>query len=282
MRRKPSVVPFAFLFFLVFSLAPGSGHGSPPQGAPVSEAPGEVRLDLNYLKGYVNDTARIVTAPARWREQEWLTAAALSSAVVVLYAYDQDIRDWTLRRRGVTTDLVSRYTKPLGEGWYTLPALGLFGVYGYAVDDQRPRRAALLGVESFVISGVFTQVLKYATHRHTPDESGRYDKWDGPSFSSDRLSFPSGHAQTAFSIATVIASEYDHAAVAPVAYGLAALTALSRVNDDCHWASDVLVGSLIGYFTAKAVVGLHRKKGPWGLTPARVGRGAGLAASYRF
>jgi membrane-associated phospholipid phosphatase len=95
-----------------------------------------------------------------------------------------------------------------------------------------------------LISGAFTQVLKYSTHRYRPDDSDRYDRWDGPSFSNSNLSFASDDATVAFSVTTVIASEYeDKVWVPPLAYGIATLTALARFNDNAHWASDVLVGS---------------------------------------
>jgi membrane-associated phospholipid phosphatase len=42
-----------------------------------------------------------------------------------------------------------------------------------------------------------------------------------------------------------------------LAYGIATLTALSRVNDNAHWASDVFFGAIIGYFTAKAIMALN-------------------------
>ena len=42
--------------------------------------------------------------------------------------------------------------------------------------------------------------------------------------------------------------------VAPLVYGVASLTAFSRLNRNKHWASDVFVGAAIGYFIGKMVV----------------------------
>jgi len=44
-----------------------------------------------------------------------------------------------------------------------------------------------------------------------------------------------------------------------LAYGIATLTALSRVNDNAHWASDIFFGAVIGYFTAKAIIAQNNK-----------------------
>jgi membrane-associated phospholipid phosphatase len=142
-----------------------------------------------------------------------------------------------------------------------------------------------MSLGSFVVSGIFTQVIKFSTHRHRPDAGNSRGTWDGPGFSNSNLSFPSGHSSTAFSIATVIASEYnDIEFVPPLAYGIATLTALSRVNDNGHWASDVFLGSAIGYFTAKAVVNLHKYKENRNLSilPMTNGEYAGLVLTYKF
>jgi membrane-associated phospholipid phosphatase len=45
------------------------------------------------------------------------------------------------------------------------------------------------------------------------------------------------------------------------------MTALARVNDDRHWASDVLVGGLIGHLSGRWV---SQQMGPVRITPGAV------------
>lgn len=55
----------------------------------------------------------------------------------------------------------------------------------------------------------------------------------------------------------------DSAFVDVVCSSLATVVAVWRLHDDKHWASDALLGSAIGYFTAKKICRLHdRKDGP--------------------
>jgi len=62
--------------------------------------------------------------------------------------------------------------------------------------------------------------------------------------------------------------QYRDSPVVPiVAYSIAAGTALSRVIDNIHWASDVLVGSATGYAVGRAVVGLHPGHDTFALYP---------------
>jgi membrane-associated phospholipid phosphatase len=68
-------------------------------------------------------------------------------------------------------------------------------------------------------------------------------------------SFPSGHAITAFSIATIFADRYSrHRWVPWVAYGLAATVGFSRITTQAHFTSDVFVGAVLGYSISHYVV----------------------------
>jgi membrane-associated phospholipid phosphatase len=109
--------------------------------------------------------------------------------------------------------------------------------------------------------------------------------WDGPRLSGLHRSFPSGHSAAAFAMATVVASEYgDNPVVSPLMYGAATLCALSRVHDNAHWLSDVVVGSLVGHLIARTVI--DRNGGPssrgLSITPTVRQKGTGLAMSCRF
>jgi membrane-associated phospholipid phosphatase len=243
----------------------------------------EYRPSWAYWKGYIEDTGEIVTSPARWEGSDWIRASLVVGMTVGLYALDQEIRDWAQDSRNGTSDDISAVFEKVGNGLYLLPSLGVFYLYGHLAEDGKARRAALLSLESLVLSGVFTNVLKYSTHRHRPNSGDPYDTWDGPGLSTSDLSFPSGHATTAFSVLTVIASEYgEHTAVPIIAYSAAALAALSRVHDDKHWASDVFFGSALGYFTARAVLRYNEGDSRFMVYPVAREGGAMLMVTYRF
>jgi len=259
--------------------------------SPKSESQGkaegthEVKFNKDYLKGYISDTKSILTSPLRWEQSDWLKFSLVAGTTVGLFALDYDIQHWAQQRRNSTTNSISGFFEPFGNGAVSLPTLGAFFLYGQVLDDKKAQTTALLGLESFVLSGAFTQAIKVATHRYRPDEGGQSFKWDGPSFSftGSHLSFPSADSTLVFSIATVIASEYnDTAWIAPLAYSIATLTALGKINDNDHWASDVFLGSAIGFFTAKAIVALHKKNANLAVIPVNDGHVRGLAISLIF
>lgn len=267
----------------------GADAGGPPQEVTErKDAPREatVELDKEYLKGYVTDFKNIITSPARWDTCDWITAVAVTGVAAGLYDNDAKIQKWVQDHKTTTSGNIGDDVTLVGNGALTVPIVGGMYLYGYLADDGKMRKTSLLSVESFVLTGVFVQVLKHATGRHRPDTGDGPSAWDGPRIhnSGSHMSFPSGHGSSAFSVATVIASEYDNIIVPTLAYGVATITALNRVSHNAHWSSDTLVGSAIGYFTGKAVVASHRrgKEGRLSFAPMVIDDNAGLGMTYKF
>lgn len=271
---------------------PAPPPATSPAGAPADDPspdPPYRLLSARYWKGYLSDTGRLATAPARWDRGDWRAFGFVAAAATGLYFADREIRDRAQKNRTDLTDDLADGAERLGNGLYLVPAIGFHYAYGRLAADERACRASLLALESLALSGLLTAAGKVATHRHRPDTGAPYDTWDGPggSTDSDELSFPSGHSASAFSVATVAALEYaDVPWVPPVAYGLAAAAALSRVHDDEHWASDAFVGSAVGFFTARAIVNAHRGRAGGGggmvLVPLFDGERAGLFLTRAF
>lgn len=61
-------------------------------------------------------------------------------------------------------------------------------------------------------------------------------------------SFPSGHTAMAFSSATILNREYGHLSpwVSVVSYSAATITGISRMLNNRHWLTDVIVGASVG------------------------------------
>lgn len=111
---------------------------------------------------------------------------------------------------------------------------------------------------SVMASAVATNALKNTFHRHRPSATAENHVFDGMVRDNDNTSLPSSHTATAFALATSVATAYKgHKWVPPVAYGVASLVGLSRIHDNAHWATDVVAGAAVGYFTAKGVTYLY-------------------------
>jgi len=239
----------------------------------------------SYWKSYLSDTGRIILSPRGWDRSSWFEAAGLTGLAAGLYALDPSIRSEAQEIRGDATDDAAGSVRLLGDGKFVLPPLGALYLYGYISSDVKACQTVRLGLESFVLSGTFTALIKSTCHRARPSESGSARQWDGPGLSNRQLSFPSGHSTVAFALATTIATQYgNHWFVPPLCFSMASLTALSRINDNQHWASDVFVGSAVGYFTARAIARFHGTgdKDKISLYPSLGRDGAGLMLQSRF
>jgi len=233
-----------------------------------------------YFSGYLTDTRNILTSPARWNKSDRLEASLFMGITAGLYTQDEKIQAWVQKHKNTTTVNLAHDASNIF--FFSVPALVGFGAYGYVSSDDKAKTTFLLSTESFVITGVFVQGLKYTTGRHRPYTGDSHGSWSGFSTQGDYHSFPSGDASSAFALATVVAAEYDNMLVPPLVYGASTLIALERVHNNAHWSSDVFAASAIGYFTGKAVVASHAKQTNLSFAPLIDGKDRGFLMSYRF
>jgi membrane-associated phospholipid phosphatase len=120
----------------------------------------------------------------------------------------------------------------------------------------------LYGTEALIVGEVTATTLKVLVGRARPyvgDGPNDYKLGRGLG-SGDFKSFPSGHAVAAFAAAAAVSSETALMApgarwiVGPIMYGGAALVGASRMYNNQHWASDVIIGAGIGTFAGLKVV----------------------------
>lgn len=239
-------------------------------------------VDKGYIKSYLTDARDIAISPVQWNTYQWIGATAVIGTTVLLFTQDASIQKWVQGKNTPSLDKVSKYLfEPVGSGLYTLSAMGILYGCGLICRNDQAKLTALKGVEAFILAGLASQIVKHLSHRHRPfqDEPPNPGIWEGPLHGFDYTSFPSGHAATAFAIAAVVATSYKQSIWVPiVCYTLATGAALSRVYDNDHWASDVLIGSAIGFAIGKLVVGNERKLKVLPVSPT----GPGISLVYPF
>ena len=99
-----------------------------------------------------------------------------------------------------------------------------------------------------VVSGGVAEVLKMLFRRERPglhDGAVVFRAFSDRPFNTSALGMPSSHAMVAFAGAAILARLFPR--TAPVAYGLAAGCALTRLLARAHFGSDVIVGALAGW-----------------------------------
>jgi membrane-associated phospholipid phosphatase len=116
-------------------------------------------------------------------------------------------------------------------------------VAGRLVHGTRFRAMSYDLFDAYLLNEVYTNVLKVAVGRARPN-------------GEDAKSFPSGHSSNAFVMATVLERHYGWKAGVP-AYALASAVAISRLQRNKHYLSDVVAGATLGFVVGRTVVRLN-------------------------
>lgn len=216
-----------------------------------------VKPNVSYVKSFWVDSKAIVASPFHWKHWEWIAAGGVATVTVILFTQDAKIQTFAQRNRTSKTNTYLTYIlDPWGSGLFSLPTLGIFYGYGAIWKNDKAKETSLKGFEAFILTGAMVQIIKELSQRHRPYSNTPSDPWiwDGPYHLIPNASFPSGHSAGAFAVATVISSSYYKTIWVPiVCFTLASLTAMGRVVENNHWASDAFVGSVIGFAIGRLV-----------------------------
>lgn len=195
---------------------------------------------------------------------EWVVPASIFGELLgVAFCLDAKIHTRTHKSaNGELGEAVGgpKYGKPggmsdmLGRPEFVVLTSGRIYAGGAWYDNNRAKRFAVTLTEATLVSGVAALGAKFVFGRERPtgaNDPDTFHYFHGTK--KEWVSFPSGHTTTAFSWAAVTAEEFPSPWVAAAAYGTAGAVGFSRMYQDEHWASDVVAGAALGYFTDKMV-----------------------------
>lgn len=251
-RRSISAVSLLVIINIAAASTPAQSPplNKPPPKPDASPTPGP-SLERQFFKNILRDQRAIWTSPLQisGKDSKWLAPLALSTAALIITDRHTagaftDNRD----RRNA-----SRIVSHAGALYTTGSVAAVFYMVGRGRGNLRARETGLLGAQALINGQIVSQALKIGTQRPRPlEDDGR-----GRFFAGGRA-FPSGHAVSAWSLATVVAQEYRHKKfVRFTAYGLAAAVSASRFTGRNHFLSDVIIGSAIGYGIGRYVYDTH-------------------------
>jgi len=192
-------------------------------------------------------------------------AGSVVVATVIAKPFDERIAVWL--QDSSTQD--SRRMQKLATFVRTVATPGSYyiGVSMYAAgrltDHDRLADVGLHGTEALIVGEAVGGVVKALVGRQRPSvlprNASSYQLGRGLQGDNFR-SFPSGHTTSAFAAAAAVSSETSRFwpgtrwVIGPILYTGAALTGVSRMYNNRHWMSDVLVGAGVGTFAGLKVV----------------------------
>jgi membrane-associated phospholipid phosphatase len=246
------------------------------EGKEIAKTQYEATTRINipvYFMLLGSDFKQQLTAPFHTSSRSWKRVGAFALVTGALAFADVPIQKQAFRFRNNSEEVrkISRFITNFG-GPYETYTLASLAAYGLLFKNEKTLNTTLLATQAYITGGMIESIAKYLSGRQRPSYYGvdtmgtpRFHgpisilgrKYNGQTVSS---SFPSGHTTVAFAAATVFAMEYRNKPWIPVlAYSAASLIGISRITENRHWATDVLVGAALGYVSGRQVVNNYHR-----------------------
>jgi hypothetical protein len=246
------------------------------EGKEIAKTQYEATTRINipiYFMLLGSDFKQQLTTPFHTSSRSWKRVGAFALVTGALAFADVPIQKQAFRFRNNSEEVrkISRFITNFG-GPYETYTLASLAAYGLLFKNEKTLNTTLLATQAYITGGMIESIAKYLSGRQRPSYYGvdtmgtpRFHgpisilgrKYNGQTVSS---SFPSGHTTVAFAAATVFAMEYRNKPWIPVlAYSAASLIGISRITENRHWATDVLVGAALGYVSGRQVVNNYHR-----------------------
>ena len=209
----------------------------------------ENRLISPFLKHLATDQQQFWTSPIRLHTKDLKWIVPFAGVTAGFIASDS----WTAKQ---VPDAPSQLKRSRDISNYTLYSMAAVSggsfLLGHITNDDHLREAGMLSGEAAINSTAVAFLLKAITQRPRPlDDNG-----DGSIFRGG-ASFLSEQSAAAWSIASVWAHEYPGTLSQILAYGMASGVTLTRVTSKQHFASDAVIGSVLGWYFGRQAFRAH-------------------------
>jgi membrane-associated phospholipid phosphatase len=239
-----------------------------------------IQEEASYLRDEALDLLR---TPADMEHDGFFGTVMVAGGVGIAYIFDENIRKPFRENGNQTLDKIANIGNTIGD---PLVHIGLAGmVYGGGVlaGSQKWQETGKMLGEAVLLADAATLVLKGSIGRGRPYVNGDKGSFKPFQFDSDYDSMPSMHTASSFAVASVMSGASESLWAKAAFYSAATLVGLSRMVDDQHWASDVILGAAIGELCGRIVARHHANgKRKFVLAPIISGNSAflGLSAAW--
>lgn len=196
------------------------------------------------------------------------------------FAADREVRSDLRTVRSAPLNRATDAGTFLGDPYLHIGvAAALYGTGALADAPRVMDLGAKLG-EALVLADTTGFVLKEAIGRGRPETGTRNDRFRPFSFRSAYQSLPSMHTTSSFAVAHVLAAETESFPTKVLCYTLASFVGFSRLYQEKHWASDVILGAALGELAGSAVT--RYRSGRLAVAPILSGGTPALALVGQF
>jgi hypothetical protein len=229
-----------------------------------------------------HETVELAQTPFQVDNGNILVTIGVGGAVGLTYVFDKDIHDKLQASKGKSLDKAADAGSQAGNPVYHLGFAAL--VYGgaIAVDSPKWKEVGEMMGESLILADASTFLLKEATGRGRPYATQAKGDFKPLQFENNYDSFPSMHTASSFALASVLAATSESFTLKAAYYSAATFVGFSRLYQNQHWASDVIMGAALGELCGRIVTHYHTTSQKIAIVPQILENGAGLAMVGRW
>ena len=249
-RRNPSVFIVSLFTLLLTSIAPVAEAQDAPaatttqvaraQAPTVADAEEEVKSTSPFFSALAHNFVDDVKHIPRRNSLYWILGGAAGAALI--HPYDGRINRYFMENGGAND--IFQAGKFIGSTGVLLGAATTTYIVGRAGTKPRVAHLGMDEIEAVLLAEGLAQTTKVIFRRDRPTNP------DGSR--EGGFSFPSGHATVTFAAASVLQQHLGYKAGVPT-YLLATYVAMSRLQDNRHYASDVMMGAALGVVVGRSV-----------------------------
>ncbi|MBK5273502.1 MAG: phosphatase PAP2 family protein [Desulfuromonadales bacterium] len=219
----------------------------------------------------------MVVTPFQVENGNIFITVGVAGAVGLTYTFDKQINEKLNARRDRSLNKAADVGSLMGDPFLHLGLAAM--VYGGALlaDSATWKETGEMMAEALILADASTFIIKEASGRGRPAVSATKDDFKPFGFRTYYDSLPSMHTSSSFALASVLAATSESITMKAAYYSAATFVGLSRVYQNKHWASDVILGAALGELCGRVVTSFHANKSKLALTPATYENGAGLA-----
>lgn len=203
----------------------------------------------NFFSALAHNLGDDVKRMPRRNSVYWLLGG--TAAAFAIHPEDGKINRRLLGKPGLDKAFIPG--KYLGSTAVVLAAGGTTYLLGQHMGRNRLQHLGMDLIEATILAEGTAEVAKLAIRRQRPSNP------DGKR--SRGYSMPSGHATVTFAAATVLQQHLGYKAAIPT-YLIASYVAMSRLHDNRHYASDVVMGAATGIIVGRSVT--YHGRNFWG------------------
>ena len=232
-------------------------------GAEVAGLPGKIiegskegLEELSETSGYLLESAtlNIEDWPKRIIEDTKETFLKPDNMFALLLAGGASI---AMHSSGADKELAENFDNPrvfhgftdeslniIGSPWTHLAASSLWYATSAKNQDEFNKQRAGAMLRALGVTSVITMSLKAIRDNESPNGK----KW----------AWPSGHAASSFTVASVLDEFYGPRVGIP-AYAVASLVSYRMIDSGDHWGSDIIFGATLGWVVGHTFAGKHKE-----------------------